>query len=166
MPTKQYWLMKSEPDAYSIDDLEREGKTAWEGVRNYQSRNFMRDSMRVGDGVLFYHSSVEPIGVAGVGRVASPSYPDRSALDPKSQYFEPKATPDNPIWMLVDVAFVERFAQVVKLEELKADPSLERLMVCKRGARLSIQPVSPEHFRRIVALGRRAAKKTSKARKG
>lgn len=151
---RRYWLMKTEPDAFSIDDLERLGESPWDGVRNYQSRNFMRDEMRAGDGVLLYHSSANPSGVAGVARVSGPARPDPSALDRKSRYFDPKATPQNPIWVLVDVAFIEKFPRIVTLEELKADGELEGMWVRRRGMRLSIQPVEPAHFRRVVAMGR------------
>lgn len=149
---KQYWLMKSEPDVYSITDLERDRTTSWTGVRNYQARNFMRDAMKVGDEVLFYHSNAEPPGVAGLAKVVRLAHPDRTALDPKSEYYDPKATAENPIWMHVDVGHVRTFPRVVTLEELKADPALEGLMVTKRGMRLSVQPVSAEHFARIVQL--------------
>lgn len=152
---KKYWLMKSEPSTYSIDDLEREGVTPWDGIRNYQSRNFMRDDMKVGDEVLFYHSNAKPPGVAGLARVSKTSYPDHTALDPDSKYHDPKATEDEPIWCMVDVEFVERFADVVSLEELKANPDLEGMLVTRRGQRLSIQPVEAEHFRTVRKLGRK-----------
>ncbi|HMO03239.1 MAG TPA: EVE domain-containing protein [Kiritimatiellia bacterium] len=149
---KQYWLMKSEPDVYSITDLERDRTTSWTGVRNYQARNFMRDAMKVGDEVLFYHSNAEPPGVAGLARVVRLAHPDRTALDPGSDYYDPKATEENPIWMHVDVGHVRTFPQVVTLDTLKADPALDGLMVTKRGMRLSVQPVSAAHFARIVQL--------------
>ncbi len=145
--------MKSEPEAFSILDLKRDGKTAWTGVRNYQARNYMRDMMRVGDKVLFYHSSVEPPGVAGIAVVASAAYPDPSALDKRSEFFDPKSTKDNPIWMVVDVAFDRVFKRFVTLDALRADPELVGLLVLKRGMRLSIQPVEKAHFDRIVRLG-------------
>ena len=152
----QFWLMKSEPEVYSISDLQRDGRTPWSGVRNYQARNFMRDRMRVGDPVLFYHSNAEPSGVAGLGRVASTAYADPSQIDRGSEYFEPRATPEVPVWFLVDVAFVEAFPRVVSLADLRRESSLAGLMVLQRGSRLSIQPVTPAHFRLVVALGRRA----------
>ena len=148
----RYWLMKSEPDVYSIDDLQRDGKTPWTGVRNYQARNFMRDEMRVGDLVLFYHSNAEPPGVAGLGRVCSAAYPDFTARDHKSEYFDPKASDENPIWMLVEVAFVRKFKQVISLDELRADPRLRDMLVLKRGMRLSVQPVDAAHAARILDL--------------
>ena len=149
------WLMKSEPGSYSIDALARDGKTAWEGVRNYQARNFMRDQMRPGDPVLFYHSNADPLGVAGLARVASAAYPDRSALDPSSHYFDEKASEDDPRWYLVDIEFVERFPRVVTLDELRATPGLEKMLVINRS-RLSVQPVTDEEYRIVVELGRGA----------
>ena len=154
----KYWLMKSEPEAYSIDALKRDGKTFWNGVRNYQARNFLRDEVKTGDWVLFYHSNAEPSGVAGLARVTSPGYPDPSALDRKSPYFDPKATKENPIWYVVDVEFAEKFPRLIELEELKAQPDLQGMLVLKRGQRLSVQPVERAHFEAV----RRMAKSHSK----
>jgi predicted RNA-binding protein with PUA-like domain len=154
MPTTGYWLMKSEPECYSIDDLARDRKTFWDGVRNYQARNFMRDDMKVGDQILFYHSNADPTGVAGLARVARTAYPDHTALDPKNDHFDPKSTPSEPIWMMVDVAFVEKFEKVVTLQELKARPELDGMMVIQRGSRLSVQPVEEKHFRQVVTLAK------------
>ncbi len=151
------WLMKSEPEVFSVDDLRRAGRTPWTGVRNYQARNFMRDRMQVGDAVLFYHSNADPTGVAGVGRVASAAYPDPTQFDARDAGYEPRATREKPVWMVVDVAFVEKFPRVVTLAELRAEPGLAGLMVLQRGARLSIQPVSPEHARLILRRGRAGA---------
>lgn len=151
----KHWLMKSEPEVYGIGDLERDGATGWEGVRNYQARNFMRDEMRVGDLVLFYHSNAAPPGVAGVGRVVREAYPDNTAWNPASPYHDPKASPDQPRWLRVDVGFVERFPEVVSLDRLRAEPSLADMMVLRKGCRLSIQPVTPDQFRRVLRLGRR-----------
>jgi predicted RNA-binding protein with PUA-like domain len=150
---KRYWLMKSEPDAYSIDDLARDGVTPWEGVRSYQARNLLRDEIRVGDGVLFYHSSTQPPGVIGLAEVVHESYPDRTQFDPASPYFDPKSTPDAPRWFVVDVRFVERFAAVVPLAVLQATPGLESMLVTKKGMRLSVQPVTSEEWDIVVALG-------------
>ena len=150
----RYWLMKSEPDVFSIDDLARDGVTPWEGVRSYQARNLLRDELRVGDGVLFYHSSTQPPGVAGIAEVVHESYPDRTAFDPKSPYFDPKSTQDNPRWFVVDVRFVERFPAVVPLAVLHMTPGLENMVVLKRGMRLSVQPVTEDEWRIVVALGR------------
>ena len=146
--------MKSEPDAYSIDDLARDGVTPWTGVRNHLARNYMRDLMQVGDAVLFYHSNAEPSGVAGIGRVASASYPDPTQFDPESDYFDPKAKADDPTWRLVDVAFVAKFPAVVSLAALKARAATVELLVCRKGQRLSILPVEPAHFAIVEAWGR------------
>lgn len=150
----RYWLMKSEPDVFSIDDLARDGVTPWEGVRSYQARNLLRDELRVGDGVLFYHSSTQPPGVAGIAEVVHESYPDRTAFDARSQYFDPKSTNDDPRWFVVDVRFVERFPAVVPLAVLHTTPGLEDMVVTRKGMRLSVQPVTEEEWRIVVALGR------------
>ena len=150
-----YWLMKSEPDVYGIDDLARDGRTGWEGVRSFQARNIMRDLMSIGDRELFYHSSAKPPGVAGLARVCGPARPDPSQFDRKGRYFDPTSPPDNPRWLMVDVEFVSRFARLVPLDELKQVPGLENIMVIRRGARLSVQPVTPEEYAIIVKLGRR-----------
>ena len=146
---QQYWLMKSEPDAYSIDDLKREGETGWDGIRNYQARNFMRDKMQVGDGVLFYHSNAKPPGIIGTARVSKKPYPDHTAFDPKSKYFDPKSDPDDPRWVMVAVEYVEEFP-LLSLQSLKElceeGGPLEGMLVAKRGQRLSIQPVEKAHF--------------------
>ena len=149
-----YWLIKSEPDVYSIHDLERDGHTHWEGVRNYQARNFMRDAMNIGDEVLFYHSNADPTGVAGLARVARAAYPDRSALDPQSHYFDPKATEADPRWVMVDVEFVEAFPQVVPLSTLRDTPALAAMPLLNRS-RLSVQPVTEHEFEVIRGLGSR-----------
>ena len=150
----RHWLMKSEPDEYSIDDLKRDGTTPWEGVRNYQARNFMRDTMVVGDRVLFYHSSCKVPGVAGIAEVTRASYPDATARDPTHPAHDPRATDQDPRWFMVDVGFVEAFEGGVPLAVLKAEPALEGMIVTRRGQRLSVQPVSPEHFAHVVGLGR------------
>ena len=147
--------MKSEPDVYSIDDLARDGTTSWSGVRNYQARNFMRDDMKVGDLVLFYHSNAEPPGVAGIAKVVRTAHPDLTALDPRSPYHDLKATPENPIWQMVDVGFVAAFKRIVSLDELRADPALAGMLVIKRGMRLSVQPVDPAHFKRVESMATR-----------
>lgn len=139
---QQFWLLKSEPETYSIEDLRREKRAGWTGVRNYQARNFMRDSMRAGDLALFYHSSCQPPGAAGICRVVKTGVPD------------PTAGAEASVWIMVEVEFVEKFARFVPLDELRADPALAGMMVLKRGCRLSIQPVSRGHFERIARLGR------------
>ena len=145
-----YWLMKSEPDVYSIDDLKRDGTTPWEGIRNYQARNFMRDEMKLGDKVLFYHSNAKPPGIAGLAEVCKLAYPDHFAWDPKSKYYDPKSSPDNPTWKMVDVKFVSKFKRLVSLNEIKENEQLQNMMVIKRGMRLSIQKVSADDYLYIV----------------
>jgi predicted RNA-binding protein with PUA-like domain len=147
------WLMKSEPDVYSIEDLRRDGRTSWEGVRNYQARNFMRDDAQPGDNVLYYHSNADPPGVAGVARIARAGYPDRTALDPSSDYYDPRATENDVRWYQVDVEFVEAFPRLVSLDDLRRTPGLEKMLVINKS-RLSVQPVTDEEFRIVVALGR------------
>jgi len=151
---KRYWLMKSEPSVYSIDDLARDGRTHWDGVRNYQARNFMRDQMKVGDEVLFYHSNAEPPGVVGIARVVREGYPDHTARDPNSKYYDPKASEEDPRWFMVDVEFVEKFDEIVSLDTLKSTPGLENMLVTKKS-RLSVQPVTEREFEIVRRLGRR-----------
>ncbi|MBX3459014.1 MAG: EVE domain-containing protein [Planctomycetes bacterium] len=145
-----YWLVKSEPCAYSIDDLARDRKTSWEGIRNYQARNNLR-AMAPGDLVLFYHSSAKPTGVVGVAKVAKAAYPDPAAFDPNHEYFDPKSKRDNPTWFLVDLAFVEKLPRVVTIEEIKAHPKLKSMVLVKSG-RLSVQPVTADEFKLITRL--------------
>jgi predicted RNA-binding protein with PUA-like domain len=136
----RYWLMKCEPDAYTIDDLRRDGRTSWEGVRNYQARNFMRDGMQVGDGVLFYASNADPSGVTGLATIV------------RAGYAEPRQA--KPTWYMVDIAFVERFASVVSLDTLKSTRGLEKMMVTQKGSRLSVQPATKAEYAIVVRLGR------------
>lgn len=147
----QYWLMKSEPDEVSIDDAlaARNSTVAWVGVRNYQARNFMRDAMRVGDGVLFYHSSCAEPGVAGLAEVGSTPYPDDTQFDPRSKYYDPKATRENPRWMLVDVRALEK-TRLMPLAELRTYEDLADMQILRRGNRLSITPVTPAEWRCII----------------
>ncbi len=152
-PDSRCWLVKSEPSTYAIDDLARQRKTAWEGVRNYQARNFMRDNMRLGDAVLFYHSNADPPAVVGVAKVASAAYPDPTAFDRKSPYFDAKSKPEAPRWLLVDLAFVEKLATPIPLSQLREDPKLDGMLVTLPGQRLSVQPVARAHFHHIVKLG-------------
>ena len=154
---KRYWLMKSEPDAFSIDNLEKVGTEPWSGVRNYQARNFMRDGMQVGDGVLFYHSGCAEPGIAGIARVASTAYPDATQFDPASKYFDPKSTPEAPRWLHVDVGFVRK-TRLVGLPELRGCPELENMRVLARGNRLSITPVAPEHWSLLLGQLKRIGK--------
>jgi predicted RNA-binding protein with PUA-like domain len=146
--------MKCEPSAYTIDDLARDGTTSWEGVRNYQARNFMRDDMQVGDPVLFYASNATPSGVTGLAEIARAGYPDQFAWTPGHQYFDPASRPDAPVWYMVDIRFVERFPEIVPLETLKSTPGLEKMMVVQKGSRLSVQPVAKAEFDIVVRVGR------------
>lgn len=141
-----YWLLKSEGDCYSIDDLQKDKKTAWSGVRNYQARNFMRDQMKAGDLCLFYHSNAEPTGVYGIAKVASAPHADETALDKKDDHFDPKSTKENPIWMCVDVAFVKKLKHPVPLAQMRSDPHLRGMLLLSPGSRLSVMPVSKQHF--------------------
>jgi predicted RNA-binding protein with PUA-like domain len=152
---KRFWLMKVEPSAYSISDWERDGVTSWEGVRNYQARNLLRDEIKQGDGVLFYQSSADPTGVAGIGTVSKGAYPDPSAQRKGDEYFDPKASAENPIWYAVEIKFGEKFSAVVTLDQLKAEPALKNMMVTRRGSRLSVQPVAPEEFDVVLKLAKR-----------
>ena len=149
-----YWLLKSEPDVYSIGDLARDGQTCWEGVRNYQARNFMRDQMAVGDLALFYHSNAKPPGVAGIAKVCKSAYPDHFSWDPESKYFDPKSTPDNPRWMMVDVEHVDIFPELVSLPTLREQPELATMRLLQKGSRLSVLPITKAEFEHICQLGR------------
>jgi predicted RNA-binding protein with PUA-like domain len=151
-----HWLMKTEPEAFSIDDLAKKKRAPWDGVRNFQARNNMK-AMAVGDLVLFYHSSVIPPGAVGVARVSRTAFPDHTAWDKKSDYYDPRSTPEKPLWMMVEVEFVEKFPRMVTLDEMKGDPKLDGMLVTRRGSRLSVQPVSAAHFARVAA---RAGAKT------
>lgn len=153
----QYWLMKSEPDCYSIDDLKTEKRAMWDGVRNYQVRNMMRDDMQVGDEALFYHSnSGDETGVVGVMRVVKGAYPDPTQFDPKSEHPDPKSDPDNPRWLVVDVRFVRKLPRTVTLQEIKQDEKLSKMVVAQKGSRLSVTPVKKTEFDRIITLANKA----------
>jgi len=149
-----YWLMKSEPDAFSIEDLKRSEKktSSWDGVRNYQARNFMRDKMKLGDLVLFYHSSCKNIGIAGIAEVTKESHPDLSALDKKSPYYDPKATPSDPRWYMVALTWKETFKEVISLAQIKNNLKLKDMIIIKKGNRLSITPVSKIEFKEIIQM--------------
>ncbi|WP_373078740.1 EVE domain-containing protein [Zhongshania sp.] len=149
-----YWLMKSEPDTFSLDDLSKrpKGTEHWDGVRNYQARNMMRDQMKVGDKVFFYHSSCPQPGIAGIAEVVREAYPDDSAQNPESRYFDPKASPENPRWFMVDVRFERKFKRLIPLAELKAEPALGEMLLVQKGSRLSIMPVTPEEWRQILSM--------------
>ena len=149
----RYWLMKSEPSDVSIDDLASmpDQTVAWYGVRNYQARNFMRDQMRVGDGVFFYHSSCPEAGIAGIAEVSSPAYPDATQFDPVSKYFDPKATSQNPRWFNVDVRFIRK-TRLVSIKELRSRPELANMRILQTGNRLSITPVDPAEWDFITGI--------------
>lgn len=149
----QYWLLKSE--CYTIHSLKRDKRTPWTGVRNYQARNYMRDLMKDGDMVLFYHSNAEPSGIYGLAKVKGKPHPDMTAFDKKDDHFDPKSDKNNPRWMLVDVAYVETFKNPISLSAIKFDPKLDGMMVRAKGSRLSVQPVSRAHFDRIVFLAKK-----------
>ncbi len=146
----QYWLMKSEPDAFGIDDLKRQKISPWDGVRNYQARNFMR-TMKVGDKILFYHSNAKPSGVAGLAEVAKEAYTDHTCLDPNSKYYDPKSTPDKPRWDMVSVRFVAKFSAVLSLDMLREIPELSDMLLFN-NSRLSVQPITAKHYAVIATL--------------
>jgi predicted RNA-binding protein with PUA-like domain len=146
------WLMKSEPDAYSIDDLERDRCEMWDGIRNYQARNMMRDDMKIGDEIFFYHSNCKEPGIVGIARVASEPYPDPTQFDKKSRYHDAKSSKDDPRWCLVDVEFVRKLARNITLTELKAQKTLADMILTRKGNRLSIMPVGKKHWNKILSL--------------
>ena len=152
---KHYWLMKSEPDTFSLQDLKErpQQREPWDGVRNYQARNFMRDGMSVGDGILFYHSNTKPPGIVGLAEVVSEAYPDPTAFDKKSKYYDEKSDPSNPRWFLVDVAYRKGFKHQVSLEAMKGMSELAEMKVLQKGNRLSITPVSESEYKAICAAG-------------
>ena len=149
-----FWLMKSEPDAFSIDDLQQRPQQTehWDGVRNYQARNMMRDALRCGDLVFFYHSNCDLPGIVGIAEVVRESYPDFTAFDPDDKHFDPKSNPEKPTWFMVDVKFVEKFARTISLQELKLKQELADLALVRRGNRLSIMPVSAQQWAFILKL--------------
>jgi predicted RNA-binding protein with PUA-like domain len=147
-----YWLMKSEPDSYSIDQLAKDKKTLWTGVRNYQARNFMMDTMKPGEKMLFYHSNAEPSAVVGLGEIVRVNVPDPTALDKKSDYYDPKASKDHPIWFCCEVKFLKKFAKALPLDEIRKTPSLSEMSLLARGQRLSVLQVRPSEFKTILGL--------------
>ncbi len=150
----QYWIMKTEPNTFSIDDLKTSPKktSPWDGVRNYQARNFMRDQMKLGDIILIYHSSCKEIGLAGIAKVVKESYPDHTALDESGKYFDPKSSKDNPRWFMVDVKWIKTFKRIISLTELKAHKDLNNLILTKKGNRLSIMPLLEKDYETIISL--------------
>ena len=153
---KNYWLMKSEPDVFSIEDLDKAPKktTFWDGVRNYQARNYMRDSMKVGDMVLFYHSNADPSGIAGIAEVVKEGYPDSTAFDAKDVHYDAKSDPKNPTWMMVDVKHVETFKKLLPLEELRKSAALKDMVLLQKGSRLSVQPVTEQQWQAVLKLAK------------
>jgi predicted RNA-binding protein with PUA-like domain len=151
----KYWLVKSEPTVFSIDDLKngKNGTTHWDGVRNYQARNFMRDVMKKGDPVLFYYSNTDPNAVAGICEVVKEGYPDHTQFDPESPHFFPSSDPKNPVWYMVDIKFKSKFKKQVTLNEIKANPKLKKMRLIQRGNRLSVMPVEKAEFEEIVKMG-------------
>ncbi len=149
---QSYWLMKSEPDVFSIEDLKAKKREVWDGVRNYQARNFMRDDMKVGDYVLFYHSNAKPPGAAGVAKISKTKVVDPTQFDKKSEYYDPKSNPDDPRWICVEVEFSEMFNEVVALSELRDQKKLKDMLLLKRGQRLSIQPLKKLEFDTVCKL--------------
>ncbi|PJD90637.1 MAG: EVE domain-containing protein [Legionella sp.] len=149
-----YWLMKSEPDCFSIDDLQKAPAqtSSWDGVRNYQARNFMRDQMRIGDLVFFYHSNCKPPGIVGVAEIVSEAYPDHTAFDPESEHPDPKSTPEYPRWFMVDLRFQKKFERLISLDELKRHPDLSSMPLLRKGNRLSVLPVSLKEWHTICGL--------------
>jgi len=147
---KKHWLFKSEPETYGINHLQQNCTTWWSGVRNYQARNFMRDDMSIGDIVFFYHSNIKTPGIAGIARVSKMAEADLTQFDPKSEYYDPKATKDEPRWFCVEVAFVEKFKNFYSLEKIKNNPHLQKMRILQKGNRLSITPISKKEYQTIV----------------
>lgn len=152
----QYWLFKTEPDAFSIDDLAaRPNQTEhWDGIRNYQARNFLRDQVKQGDKVFIYHSSCKDFGIAGLAEVVKEAYPDHTQFDPESHYYDPKSSPDNPRWVMVDVKFIEKFPDVLALKKIKTMPEISEVGLVKKGHRLSIMPVNEQEFSALLAAAK------------
>ncbi|ALT00118.1 EVE domain-containing protein [Lacimicrobium alkaliphilum] len=152
-----YWLFKTEPQAFSIEDLalRPEQTEPWDGIRNYQARNLLRDQVQTGDQLFIYHSSCPEPGIAGIARVVRGAYPDHTQFDPESPYYDPKSSEENPRWLMVDVQLADVFAEIVSLKQIKANPALEEMMLVRKGNRLSIQPVTPEHGQILLAMAKR-----------
>lgn len=149
---RQYWLFKSEPGSYSIDDLVRDRTTYWDGVRNYQVRNMLRDDIQVGDRVFFYHSNAKPMAIVGTARVIKPGYPDHTAFAPGDKHFDPKSDPDNPTWFMVDISLIQKFTTPVTRDDLKADEVASQMAVMQKGSRLSIVPVTEKEWKKVHQL--------------
>ncbi len=149
---RQHWLFKSEPSAYSIDDLVRDKTTFWFGVRNYQARNFLRDTMQVGDRVLFYHSNANPMSIVGTAKIIKAGYPDHTAFDPTNQYFDPKSDPDNPRWFMVDIELLQKFDEPLTRDQLREDAVTAGMLLLKKGSRLSVHPVTEPEWQAVHRL--------------
>ncbi len=158
MATRQYWLMKSESSVFSIESLRKCRTTCWDGVRNFEARNYLRNVIRVGDGVLFYHSNTEPVGIAGMAEVIRAGYPDSTAWDPNDHHYDPKSTPERPLWYMVDVRFVKACREIITPKRLRAIPALRRMILFRRS-RLSVQPVTPKEWTVITRLPEWAERK-------
>jgi len=156
-PSRKYWLFKTEADCYSVDDLAHEKKqtTFWDGVRNYQARNMIRDEIHVGDQVLLYHSNCDPLVIVGICEVVKNAYPDHTAFDKNEQHYDPKSRPDAPTWFMVDIRLLQKFSHPVTRDQLKAEPGLAEMMVLRKGSRLSIQPVTPAEWKIVLKLAER-----------
>ena len=156
----RYWLFKSEPSAYSFNDLlnEQDQTAEWDGVRNYQARNFMRDDMKVGDKVLFYHSSAKPTAVVGTARIVKEAYPDATAWDPNDKHYDPKSSPGETVWMVVEIQAEAPLSKPVTLADVKANPKLKDMLLIRKGQRLSIQPVTRDEYDEILAMGNSEAR--------
>lgn len=150
----KYWLMKSEPEVFSIDDLKKNKETFWDGVRNYQARNYMMKDMTVGDLVLFYHSNAEPSGVAGIAKVSKKASADPTQFDKKSDYYDAKSTKENPRWQAVHIGFVEKFKRFISLEEIRSEKALKDMVLLQKGSRLSVQPVTETQFEILCHIGK------------
>jgi predicted RNA-binding protein with PUA-like domain len=152
---KKYWLFKSDPEEFSFDDLKKSKNqtTFWDGIRNYQARNFIRDEMKKGDGVLFYHSSSDPLAITGICEIVKEGYPDHTQFDSKNDHFDPKADKKNPTWFMVDIKLVKEFKTPVTLDQIKANPKLKNMKLIQRGQRLSIQPVTKDEWEEILKMG-------------
>jgi predicted RNA-binding protein with PUA-like domain len=159
--SRRYWLLKTEPDCFSYDDLLAAPRhtTSWSGVRNFQARNFMRDDMQKGDGILFYHSSAEPAGIVGTAEIVRSGYPDFTAWDPSDEHYDPNSSESNPIWYMVDIRAGERFPQFLDLPGLRHVRQLEKMELLRKGSRLSVQPVRPEEWAAIVRMGEAASQR-------